>query len=83
VSDELELTPHPLLNPGAWSNWTHVVLGKEEVTIDFAILEVGDPARGTLLARLVLSPDAAFELRDELVEAMAAYTDRGQHPLED
>lgn len=83
MDDELELTPHPMLNPGAWSNWTHVVRGKEEVTLDFAIIETGDSGRGVLLAQLVVPPRVAFSLRDDLVYAMAVYTDRGQHPLED
>ena len=72
-----------MLNPSAWSNWTRVVLGKEEVAIDFAALDSGGSGQGILLAQLVLPPDAALDLRDALIEVTEEYTGRGKHPLED
>lgn len=71
-----------MLDAGAWSNWTRVLLGKEEVTIDFAIQDPIEPNRGSLVARVTLPPGPAFDLRDALIEVMQSYTERGQPPLE-
>lgn len=82
VADELELSPDPMLTPWAWSNWTRVMLGNEEVTIDFAILDPLDEDQGALIARITLPPGAGFDLRDALIEEMGKYTERGRPPLE-
>jgi hypothetical protein len=70
------------MGPAPWSNWTRVLLGREEVTIDFAMLDPLDPSEGALIARIILPPGAAYDLRDALVAVMGEYTERGQPPLD-
>jgi hypothetical protein len=82
VDDEIEFTPDPMLGPRIWANWTRVILGKEEVTIDFAVIDPLDSEQGSLVARIVLTAGASYDLRDLLVEEMRRYTERGRPPLE-
>ena len=81
MAEELDLTPDPMFAAGTWANWTRVILGREEVTIDFAIQDPVEPGSGTLMVRVTLPPGAAYELRDQLVRAMQEYNERGQPPL--
>lgn len=78
MAEEIELTPDPRFGVGTWSNWTRVLPGKEEITIDFAVRDPLEPGRGALIARISLPLGAAFNLRDALIEVMPKYTDPDQ-----
>lgn len=79
MADEIELTPDPMLGVGTWSNWTRVLRGTEQVTIDFAVRDPLEPSYGTLVVRVNLSLGAAYDLRDTLTQVMRSYTDP-DHP---
>lgn len=70
--DDFTLDPTVLL--GAWANSTSVRRGRDELTIDF-LRDVPELSRHVLVVRALLPPVAAFELRDQLTEALRHYTE--------
>lgn len=76
--EDLELSYDPMLGAGTWSNLTRVVVGPEQVTIDFIVIDPVEPGSGFVAARVALTPGAAFKLRDTLVEQLGRYT--GDNP---
>ncbi len=59
---------------GLWANRTRVRVGRDEFTIDF-LREVPDDSRRFLVARGVMSPAAATDLRDQLEDGWRRYAD--------
>ena len=59
---------------GVWANSTAVSRRKDEFTMDF-FREVPELARPALVARALIPPEAAFDLRDQLDEALRGYTE--------
>jgi hypothetical protein len=57
-----------------WADSTRVHRGRDEFTIDF-IRDVPAPRHRALVARAVLSPILAVELRDRLDDAWRAYSE--------
>jgi len=64
----------PAVVVGVWANSTRVQRGRDEFTVDFR-RHVPDPSRRFLVARALLSPAVAFELRDQLDGALQSYTE--------
>ena len=64
----------PAVIPGAWANDTRVRVGRDEFTVDF-LRQVPGYSRSFLVARAVVSPAAAIELRDQLEDAWRRYAD--------
>jgi len=64
----------PAVIPGAWANNTRVRVGRDEFTIDF-LRQVPSYSRSFLVARAVVSPAAAMDLRDQLEDAWRRYAD--------
>jgi hypothetical protein len=80
VAQEIEFTPDPTLGLGTWSNAFRVMLGTQQVTIDFAVRDPLDAGRADLIVRVNLPTGTAFDLRDELINVMQEYSERGQPP---
>lgn len=59
---------------GVWANSTRVQRGRDEFTVDFR-RHVPERSRRLLVARALLSPAVAFELRDQLEGALQSYTE--------
>ena len=59
---------------GVWANSTRVQRGRDEFTVDVR-RHVPNPSRRLLVARALLSPAVAFELRDQLEGALRSYTE--------
>lgn len=64
----------PAVVVGVWANSTRVQLGRDEFTVDFR-RHVPERSRRLLVARALLSPAVAFELRDQLEEELRSYTE--------
>ena len=60
---------------GVWTNGAKLVLGRDEITIDF-VRDVPELPSRVLVARILTTPRAAFDLRDKLDEVLRSYTDR-------
>ena len=60
---------------GVWVNGTRAHLSRDEITIDF-VREVAELPRPVLVARILTTPRAVFDLRDDLDEVSADYTHR-------
>ncbi len=67
-----------MVQVGAWANSARVLHGRDEITVDFFRRVPDDPAP-ILVARVLVSPLVAFELRDQLDEVWREYT-RWQMP---
>jgi len=76
--DDFVLDPAMLL--GVWANGTSVVRRRDEFTIDF-LRAVPELPRTVLVARALLPPIGAFDLRDQLDAALRSYTDSSM-PME-
>ena len=63
----------PLVLVGVWADRTYVHRGRNEITVDF-IRHVPDPPGRVLVARAVVSPHVAADLRDQLDEAWRGYS---------
>ena len=63
----------PYVLAGAWADWTHVHRGRNEFTIDF-IRDVPAPPGLTLVARAIVAPVVAVELREQLDQILREYT---------
>ena len=59
---------------GVWANGTRVRRGRDEFTVDF-LRHVPERSRHVLVARALVSPAVAFELRDQLEEALRSYSE--------
>jgi hypothetical protein len=59
---------------GVWANGTRVVRHRDEFTIDF-LRDVPELPRPALVARALIPPAAAFDLRDQLDEELRSYTE--------
>ena len=59
---------------GVSANSTRVHRGRDEITVDF-LRQVPDRSRPFLIARALLSPIVAVELRDQLDEAWRGYSE--------
>jgi hypothetical protein len=59
---------------GAWANSTRVLRGRDEITVDF-LLRVPDRPQRILVARALVSPLVAVELRDQLDESWRDYSE--------
>jgi hypothetical protein len=59
---------------GVWANGTRVVRRSDEFTIDF-LRDVAELPRPVLVARALVPPAAAFDLRDQLDDALRSYTE--------
>lgn len=59
---------------GVWANGTTVLRRRDEFTIDF-FREVPEFSHPTLVARALISPVVAFDLRDQLDETLQSYTE--------
>lgn len=70
--DDAVLDPAVLI--GVWANGTRVRRSRDELTTDF-LRDVPESPRRFLVARALLPALAAFELRDQLDEALRDYTD--------
>jgi hypothetical protein len=64
----------PSVEVGQWANLTRARRGRDEVTLDF-LRRVPDDPRPVLVARVLVPPLVAVELRDELDEIWRDYTD--------
>ena len=64
---------------GMWANETRAHRGRDEITIDFR-RRVPDAAEPFRVARMLMPPIAAVELRDQLDEVWRGYT---QWPTDD
>lgn len=69
-----DLVFDPLLLLGTWANGTRVRHTRVEFTLDF-LRDVHELPRRVLVARAVVPPVAAFDLRDHLDAALRSYTD--------
>jgi hypothetical protein len=71
--DRDDVVLDPSLIVGTWANATRVHLGRDEITIDFRrrVPDTADPFR---VARMLMPPLAAVELRDQLDELWWGYT---------
>lgn len=68
--DDVVLDPSVLV--GAWANASRVSRGRDEVTIDFVRHALGEE-RPIRVARVLVPPLAAAELRDQLDDAWRGY----------
>ena len=68
-----DLFADPYVLAGMWANWTLVHRGRNEFTIDF-IRNVPEPPRRSLVARAIIAPVVALELREQLDETWREYT---------
>jgi len=59
---------------GVWANGTAVLRRRDEFTIDF-LRDVPELSRLALVARALIPPAVAFDLRDQLGEALRSYTE--------
>lgn len=71
---EPEIWVDPHLRAGEWADHVRVMSGPHRFTIDFASLEPDDASTGTLVARIVLAPNAAADLQRELEREWRHYT---------
>ena len=55
MDEEYELAPDPMLGAGTWSNQVRVMLGREELVIDFIVADPVEP-RAAIVARIAISP---------------------------
>jgi len=62
----------PAVLVGMWANGTRVHRGRNEFTIDF-VRHVPEPSYRVLVARAIVAPIVAVELRDQLDEAWRGY----------
>ena len=62
----------PAVLVGMWANSTRVHRGRNEFTIDF-VRHVPEPSCRVLVARAIVAPIVAVELRDQLDEAWRGY----------
>ena len=63
----------PVVLVGVWTDRTRVHRGRDQFTVDF-VRHVPDPPGRVLVARTILSPVVAVDLRDQLDEAWRGYT---------
>jgi hypothetical protein len=70
--DDVVLDPSVVV--GTWANSSCVHRGRDELTIDFLrrVPEMSDPIR---VARVLMSPIAAVELRDQLDQIWRGYSE--------
>lgn len=64
----------PSVELGPWANLTRARRSRDEVTLDF-LRRIPDDPRPVLVARVLVSPLVAVELRDALDEIWRDYTD--------
>jgi len=62
----------PAVVVGVWAGSTRVHRGRDEFTVDF-VRHLPGEGRPVLVARSILAPIAAAELRDQLDEAWRGY----------
>jgi hypothetical protein len=72
ADDSLELYTDPSVIVGVWADRTVVHRGRNEFTVDF-IRQVPDPPGRVLVARAVMAPNVAADLRDQLDETWRGY----------
>lgn len=65
-----ELFSDPRVVVGVWADRTHVHRGRNEFTIDF-VRHVPDPPGRALVARAIVPPNVAADLRDQLKRRLA------------
>jgi hypothetical protein len=68
-----DLGSDPLLLAGVWADWTHVHRGRSVFTVDF-VRRVPDPPGRLLVARTVVAPVVALELREQLDATWREYS---------
>ena len=59
---------------GVWADRTRVHRGRDEFTVDF-VRQVPEPRGRVLVARAVVSPLVAVDLRDQLDDAWRGYSE--------
>jgi len=64
----------PTVIIGTWANETRVRLGRDEFTIDF-VRRVPHDARSFLVARAIVSPVVAADLRDQIDGTWRRYSE--------
>ena len=64
----------PAVLVGVWTDSTQVHRGRNEFTIDF-VRHVPEPPRRVLVARTIVAPIVALELRDQLEEVWRGYSE--------
>ena len=64
----------PIVLVGVWANSTRVHRGRDEFTLDF-LRHLPDRSDRFLVARTVVTPVVAVELRDQLDEAWRGYSE--------
>jgi len=70
--DDLVLDPAMLL--GVWANGTSVIRRHDEFMINF-LRDVPELPRPVLVARALIPPAVAFDLRDQLEDTLRSYTE--------
>jgi hypothetical protein len=74
MAEDPEIWVDPHLRPGEWANHVRVVKGSHHFVVDFASLDPHDPSEGTLVSRIILSPNAAGDLQRGLEREWRRYT---------
>ena len=72
----------PVLTLGVWANGTRVLRGRDEFVVDF-LRRIPEHSGLVLVARALVPPVAAIELRDQLDEAWRGYSDWSMPDVDD